>query len=137
MFNFGEKLPAQKLHQTTSEEDRLFFEQIREKASNNSQVIQTALANPLDKLQLGIRKLEEFMVQRTRAVSAETAALGNDLESKASHYVESRFCASFATSARKLLLQWKPASFPSGLVANRPSEGHHAPAAQTLARRIL
>lgn len=30
-----------------------------------SQVIQTALANPLDKFQLGIRKfIEEFMVQR-------------------------------------------------------------------------
>lgn len=48
-----------------TEEDRLFFEQIREKASKNPQVIQTALANPLDKFQLGIRKLiEEFMVQR-------------------------------------------------------------------------
>jgi hypothetical protein len=77
MFNFGEKLPAQKLHQTISEEDRLFFEQIREKASNNSQVIQTALTNPLDKFQLGIRKLiEEFMVQRTRAVSEETTGAG-------------------------------------------------------------
>jgi type I restriction enzyme R subunit len=48
-----------------TEEDRLFFEQIREKASKNPQVIQTALANPLDKFQLGIRKfIEEFMVQR-------------------------------------------------------------------------
>jgi len=48
-----------------SEEDLLFFEQIREKASKNPQVIQTALANPLDKFQLGIRKfVEEFMVQR-------------------------------------------------------------------------
>jgi len=48
-----------------TEEDRLFFEQIKEKASKNPQVIQTALANPLDKFQLGIRKLiEEFMVQR-------------------------------------------------------------------------
>jgi type I restriction enzyme R subunit len=48
-----------------TEEDRLFFEQIREKASKNPRVIQTALANPLDKFQLGIRKLiEEFMVQR-------------------------------------------------------------------------
>jgi type I restriction enzyme R subunit len=46
-------------------EDRLFFDQIREKASKDSQVIQTALANPLDKFQLGIRKLiEEFMIQR-------------------------------------------------------------------------
>lgn len=48
-----------------TDEDRLFFEQIREKASKDSQVIQTALANPLDKFQLGIRKLiEDFMVQR-------------------------------------------------------------------------
>jgi type I restriction enzyme R subunit len=48
-----------------TEEDRLFFEQIREKASKNPQIIQTALANPLDKFQLGIRKLVEgFMIQR-------------------------------------------------------------------------
>jgi type I restriction enzyme, R subunit len=48
-----------------TEEDRLFFEQIQERASKNAQVIQTALANPLDKFQLGIRKvIEEIMVQR-------------------------------------------------------------------------
>jgi type I restriction enzyme R subunit len=48
-----------------TEEDRLFFEQIKERASKNPQVIQTALANPLDKFQLGIRKfIEEFMIQR-------------------------------------------------------------------------
>ena len=48
-----------------TDEDRLFFEQIKEKTSKNSQVIQTALANPLDKFQLGIRKfIEEFMIQR-------------------------------------------------------------------------
>jgi type I restriction enzyme R subunit len=48
-----------------TEEDRLFFEQIRERASKNQQVIQTALANPLDKFQLGIRNLvAEFMIQR-------------------------------------------------------------------------
>jgi type I restriction enzyme R subunit len=48
-----------------TEEDRLFFDQIREKASKNPQVIQTALANPLDKFQIGIRKfIEEFMIQR-------------------------------------------------------------------------
>ena len=48
-----------------TEEDRLFFEQIKAKAVNDEQVIQTARANPLDKFQLGIRKLiEEFMVQR-------------------------------------------------------------------------
>ena len=48
-----------------SEEDRLFFDQIKARATNNSQVIQTAMANPLDKFQLGVRKLiEELMIQR-------------------------------------------------------------------------
>jgi type I restriction enzyme R subunit len=48
-----------------NEEDRLFFLQIKEKASKNPQVIHTALANPLDKFELGIRKLmEDFMIER-------------------------------------------------------------------------
>lgn len=48
-----------------TEEDRLFFQQIKEKAVKNDRVIQTALANPLDKFELGIRKLiEEFMIER-------------------------------------------------------------------------
>lgn len=48
-----------------SEEDRLFFQQIKEKACNSSQVIQTAMANPLDKFELGIRKLiEDLMIER-------------------------------------------------------------------------
>ena len=48
-----------------TEEDRLFFEQIREKAVNDEKVIRTARANPLDKFQLGIRKLiEDLMIQR-------------------------------------------------------------------------
>jgi type I restriction enzyme R subunit len=48
-----------------TEEDRLFFQQIKEKACRDEQVIQTALANPLDKFELGIRKLiEDFMIQR-------------------------------------------------------------------------
>lgn len=48
-----------------TEEDRLFFQQIKEKACKDEQVIQTALANPLDKFELGIRKLiEDFMIQR-------------------------------------------------------------------------
>lgn len=47
------------------EEDRLFFEQIREKALQNDQVVKTALANPLDKFTLGIKKLvEDLMIQR-------------------------------------------------------------------------
>lgn len=48
-----------------TEEDRLFFEQIKARASRHHQVIQTAMANPLDKFQLGVRKLiEDLMIQR-------------------------------------------------------------------------
>jgi len=48
-----------------AEEDRLFFQQIKEKACKDNQVIQTALANPLDKFELGVRKLiEDFMIER-------------------------------------------------------------------------
>jgi type I restriction enzyme, R subunit len=48
-----------------SEEDRLFFQQIKEKACKSEKVIQTALANPLDKFELGARKLiEGLMIER-------------------------------------------------------------------------
>ncbi|MCC6347669.1 MAG: type I restriction endonuclease subunit R, partial [Nitrospirales bacterium] len=48
-----------------SNEDRLFFEQIKEKATKHEHIIRTALANPLDKFRLGIRRLiEELMIQR-------------------------------------------------------------------------
>jgi len=48
-----------------AEEDRLFFQQIKEKACNNDHVVRTALANPLDKFELGIRKLiEDLMIER-------------------------------------------------------------------------
>jgi type I restriction enzyme R subunit len=48
-----------------TEEDRLFFQQIKEKACRDRRVIETALANPLDKFELGIRKLiEDFMIER-------------------------------------------------------------------------
>lgn len=50
---------------TFTDEDRLFFDQIKARATGNSQVIQTAMANPLDKFQLGVRKLiEDLMIQR-------------------------------------------------------------------------
>ena len=50
---------------TFTEEDHLFFDQIKARATRNSQVVQTALANPLDKFQLGVRKLiEDLMIQR-------------------------------------------------------------------------
>jgi type I restriction enzyme, R subunit len=48
-----------------TDEDRFFFEQIREKATANEQVIKLRRANPFDKFQLGLRKLiEDLMVQR-------------------------------------------------------------------------
>ncbi len=48
-----------------TEEDRLFFEQIKEKAVNNEAIIRTAVANPFDKFELGIKKIiESLMIQR-------------------------------------------------------------------------
>ncbi len=48
-----------------SEQDRLFFQQIKEKACGSEQIVSTALANPLDKFELGIRKLiESLMIER-------------------------------------------------------------------------
>ncbi|MBS1703933.1 MAG: type I restriction endonuclease subunit R [Armatimonadetes bacterium] len=48
-----------------TEEDRLFFEQIQESAKANEQVRETALANPFDKFQIGIKKLiEQIMIER-------------------------------------------------------------------------
>ena len=50
---------------TFTDEDRLFFDQIKARATGNSQVIQTAMSNPLDKFQLGVRTLiEDLMIQR-------------------------------------------------------------------------
>jgi type I restriction enzyme R subunit len=48
-----------------TEEDRLFFEQIKQKACADEQVAQIARANPLDKFSLGIRELiETLMIRR-------------------------------------------------------------------------
>jgi type I restriction enzyme R subunit len=48
-----------------TEEDRLFFEQIKEKAAKDDKVIQTAKANTLEKFKLGIQDLiKDLMVQR-------------------------------------------------------------------------
>ena len=69
----GEKAPLSKIIEVLNErfgtqfteEDRLFFQQIKEKACKNQQIIKTALANPLDRFQMGIRKLiEELMIER-------------------------------------------------------------------------
>ena len=48
-----------------NEEDRLFFEQIKEKATNTPEVVRLRQANPFDKFQLGLRQmLEDLMIQR-------------------------------------------------------------------------
>jgi hypothetical protein len=48
-----------------TQEDRLFFDQINARVMGNEQVVQTARANPLDKFQLGVRKLiENLMIER-------------------------------------------------------------------------
>lgn len=55
----------QRFHADFKDEDRLFFEQIKEKACNDERIIETAKANPLDKFELGIKKMiENFMIQR-------------------------------------------------------------------------
>ena len=48
-----------------TDEDRLFFEQVKARALQNEQIRQTALANPLDKFSLGIRDiLGKLMIER-------------------------------------------------------------------------
>ncbi|MCK9588973.1 MAG: hypothetical protein M0Q93_06360, partial [Terrimicrobiaceae bacterium] len=48
-----------------TDEDRFFFEQIREKATANEQVVKLRRANPFDKFQLGLKQLlDDLMVQR-------------------------------------------------------------------------
>jgi type I restriction enzyme, R subunit len=48
-----------------TEADNLLFEQIKAEARADRRVVQTAVANPLDKFELGIRKLvEELMIAR-------------------------------------------------------------------------
>jgi type I restriction enzyme, R subunit len=54
-----------RFHTEFTEEDRLFFEQIKVAAVKDNAVIQTASANPLDKFQLGVKKrIESIMIQR-------------------------------------------------------------------------
>ena len=54
-----------------TEEDRLFFEQIKEKARKDDRVIQTARANTLDKFELGIKKIIEAMMMQRMAENDE------------------------------------------------------------------
>lgn len=64
-----------------TDEDRLFFEQIKEKALRNEEIQKTAQANPLDKFQLGIRKIiEDFMIQRMSENDGIVTKYMEDLE---------------------------------------------------------
>ena len=48
-----------------NEVDRLFFQQIKEKACNDETVVETARANPRDRFELGIKsRLDELMIER-------------------------------------------------------------------------
>ena len=48
-----------------TEEDRLFFDQIKERACNSDVVVRTALANTLDRFEMGVRGLiEDLMIER-------------------------------------------------------------------------
>ena len=48
-----------------TEEDRLFFDQIKERACNSDAVVRTALANTLDRFEMGVRGLiEDLMIER-------------------------------------------------------------------------
>ena len=48
-----------------TEEDRLFFDQIKERACNSDVVVRTALANTFDRFEMGVRGLiEDLMIER-------------------------------------------------------------------------
>ena len=59
------KVLNERLGTEFTDEDRLFFEQIQEKAIADERVRQTAQANTLDKFEIGIKKIiETLMIQR-------------------------------------------------------------------------
>lgn len=62
-------------------EDRLFFEQVKERAVQNKHVRQTALNNPLDKFSLGIREMiGKLMIERMGENNALVTRYMNDAE---------------------------------------------------------
>ena len=70
-----------------AEEDRLFFQQIKEKACNSEQIVRTALANPLDKFELGTRKLiEDLMIERMAENDQIVTRYMADMEFQASAF---------------------------------------------------
>ncbi len=55
----------ERFHTEFTEADRLFFEQVKAAAVQDNAIIRTASANPLDKFQLGVKKLiESIMIKR-------------------------------------------------------------------------
>jgi type I restriction enzyme R subunit len=54
-----------------TEEHRLFFEQIKTKATKDERIIQTAKANQLDKFELGIRKFVEGLMMQQMSENDE------------------------------------------------------------------
>ena len=59
------KVLNEKLGTDFTDEDRLFFEQIQEKAIHDERIIQIQKANPLDRFALGIKEIiESLMIQR-------------------------------------------------------------------------
>ena len=64
-----------------TDEDRLFFEQVRERALRDEDVRKIAVANPFDKFSLGIReRLGQLMVERMGENDALVTRYLNDLE---------------------------------------------------------
>ncbi len=64
-----------------TDEDRLFFEQIKERALRDEDVRQIAVANPLDKFSLGIReRVKQLMVERTSENDALVSRYLSDTE---------------------------------------------------------
>ncbi len=64
-----------------TDEDRLFFEQIKERALRDEDVRQIAVANPLDKFSLGIReRVKQLMVERTGENDALVSRYLSDAE---------------------------------------------------------
>lgn len=102
-----------------TEEDRLFFQQIKERACRSEQVIQTALANPLDKFELGIRKLiEDLMIERMAENDAIVTRYMSDQEFQGSAFP--LLAREIFTAVREAAAGADPASEKAGAVRGWP-----------------
>ena len=62
-----------------NDEDRFFFEQVKDRAVHNEEVRRTALANPFDKFSLGVRdQIGKFMIERMAENDALVTRYMND-----------------------------------------------------------